>query len=532
MLTLEESLSTLQERVKNTPLSVAEILQILSGKGRSLILILLSLPFCQPIQIPGLSTPFGIIIAFFGLRIAFGKRIWLPKKLLAKTIPAHTLEKIISKTLFLVRKVKFLIHPRLAWMCHSFVMEKINGLAICILGILLAAPLPIPFSNLAAAWSILLIALGILEDDGVIVVIGYMTTLITLAFFLLLAVTVKKRILTAILSPFALAHAHFHSVPHAIIPNTASTYSLLNSIDFHPHELLFCVTHMQNNQMRLYNIDHRMRPILVQTIEGSHTRLNHPQHAVFSPDGQSLVAANWTDRSFNVYVRKNTGLFEEEPIHTFFLPKVLKRTKPHGIAFSSSGQYLAVACGAGSDYKNGLALFESTGDRFKPVDILTHKQLLGMPKGICFSPDGTCLLVSFCKPSCIAIFSIDRGKIDRQPKQIMEGAHTHLSRPEDIKLSPDGSYCAVSNSDKNTITFYHFDKNTNTIANTRPFWSLGNPEAHFTFPHGLAFSPEGSFLATTQFGHVEETSKGSIFWSPILPSQEGAVHLYLKKEEK
>lgn len=71
-------------------------------------------------------------------------------------------------------------------------MEKVNGLAICLLGILLALPLPIPLSNLTAAWSILLIAFGILEDDGLFVIIGYLVALLTVLFFFVIAINVKN----------------------------------------------------------------------------------------------------------------------------------------------------------------------------------------------------------------------------------------------------------------------------------------------------------------------------------------------------
>lgn len=190
--TLEEGILLLRQEGKDSPLSIGEILRILSGKGRSLILILLSMPFCQPIQIPGVSLPFGLAIAFIGLRIVFGKRIWLPQKLLAKKIPPHTFKKITDKTVALVRKIKSWIYPRLIWMCHSPVMEKGNGLIIFILGIFLALPLPIPLSNLTAAWSIFLVAFGMLEDDGVLVLMGYLLSLLTVIFFLLMGVTIKN----------------------------------------------------------------------------------------------------------------------------------------------------------------------------------------------------------------------------------------------------------------------------------------------------------------------------------------------------
>lgn len=191
--TFEEDIQLLQNEIKSAPsISIAQILDILSGKGRPLILMLLALPFCQPIQIPGLSTPFGLIIAFMGLRMALGKGMWLPARLLQKTIATPTLQKITDNVLAVVKRIKPWVHPRLNWMCHSQVMEKVNGLMIFFLGILLALPLPIPLSNLTAAWSIFFIALGILEDDGVFVLGGYFISLLTMLFFIIIAMQLKS----------------------------------------------------------------------------------------------------------------------------------------------------------------------------------------------------------------------------------------------------------------------------------------------------------------------------------------------------
>jgi hypothetical protein len=74
-------------------------------------------------------------------------------------------------------------------------MEKMHGLMICILGLLLALPLPIPLSNLTAAWSTFLIALGILEDDGASVLAGYLISLLTIIFFIVMGIKAKEFLL-------------------------------------------------------------------------------------------------------------------------------------------------------------------------------------------------------------------------------------------------------------------------------------------------------------------------------------------------
>jgi hypothetical protein len=189
---LRENLAILLEvSQKQSTVSIGEILKILSGKGRVLILILLSLPFCQPLQIPGLSTPFGLVIAFIGFRMAFGKRIWLPKNVLLKTVPSARIQKIAKKVLKLLTKMKRLIRPRFRWLNEHRPMHVCNGLLIVLLGIFLALPLPIPLTNLSAGWATLLLSIGLLEDDGAFLLAGYFVTLLTIVFFILLAFSIK-----------------------------------------------------------------------------------------------------------------------------------------------------------------------------------------------------------------------------------------------------------------------------------------------------------------------------------------------------
>lgn len=187
----DEDLNILRERSQKSPsLSIKEILEILSGKGRMIVLIFLSLPFCQPLQLPGMAIPFGIIISIFGIRIAFGHKIWLPKKILSKKIKAKTIQKIADKTILMISKMKRLIHPRLSWICDHGIMQIMNGLLIFVMGILLALPIPIPLTNITAGWSIFLVSLGLLENDGACVLAGYLISLLTIIFFILILISI------------------------------------------------------------------------------------------------------------------------------------------------------------------------------------------------------------------------------------------------------------------------------------------------------------------------------------------------------
>ncbi len=187
--TLEEDLAILVEKSRKEPsLTIKKILESLCGKSRLLLLVFLALPFCQPIPLPGLSTPIGIAIAFLGFRLALGKSIWLPQKMLKKTISSKTIQKTARLFLRILKKTSRLTHPRWPVLCGHAAMQIFNGLLVLFLGLFLALPLPIPFSNLLAGWSVFFITLGLLKDDGVIVFIGYLGSFLTLAFLVLIFV--------------------------------------------------------------------------------------------------------------------------------------------------------------------------------------------------------------------------------------------------------------------------------------------------------------------------------------------------------
>lgn len=198
---LAERLSHLLNLAQTQDVSVKVVIDTLAGKGQAVLLILFSLPFCQPIQIPGFSTPFGIILAFIGLRIAFGHRAWFPKVLLEKKIPYKALKNIASIAIKITDKLRFLISTRLVWLVQNPSLSIAHGVTISVLATLLALPLPIPLTNLLAAYPILAFGLGILEDDGLMIAIGYLLAIFSFSLFVALIWFGKEGILM-LLNPY------------------------------------------------------------------------------------------------------------------------------------------------------------------------------------------------------------------------------------------------------------------------------------------------------------------------------------------
>ncbi len=184
--TLEETFTQLLKEAEKGPLSIEEIIRLLSGRGLPMILILFIIPFCQPIQIPGLSTPFGFLVIFIGLRMAFGHHILLPQFILAKKVSRDVLIKVVQAASWVNQKAQNFTAIRLAYLSENPVVHVLNGVLIAILGVVLALPLPIPFSNMLVSWPILLISFGMTEDDGLFICLGYLLIAVCVGFFLAL----------------------------------------------------------------------------------------------------------------------------------------------------------------------------------------------------------------------------------------------------------------------------------------------------------------------------------------------------------
>jgi hypothetical protein len=168
-----ESLQRILVQAKEQGMTLEGLMRGLAKKGQAALLVLLSLPFCQPIQIPGFSTPFGLLLLYIGLRIGFGRSIWLPQWILQKQISYSLLEKIAKVTISVTNKLRYFIYPRLTYLVRNSILLTFHGLTIALLGIILALPLPIPLSNILAAYPLLMFGLAILEDDGVALLIAY-----------------------------------------------------------------------------------------------------------------------------------------------------------------------------------------------------------------------------------------------------------------------------------------------------------------------------------------------------------------------
>lgn len=150
-----------------------EIMQIFSGRGMYFLIALLLLPFCVPIPLPGLSTPFGLLVSLLSLRLLFRRHVFYPAWLVKKKVSSKTVKKIARQLEKIFLFLERFSHTRIPLLVHSPGMRVFHHLFFFVGGLILALPLPIPFTNALISWPLFCVGFGILQEDGLLVSIGY-----------------------------------------------------------------------------------------------------------------------------------------------------------------------------------------------------------------------------------------------------------------------------------------------------------------------------------------------------------------------
>jgi hypothetical protein len=150
---------------------VRDITESLGQRSFGFILLIFALPNSLPILgIPGVSTITGLPMLLVAVQMALGhKRVYLPRWIADSSLATADFQKLINKVAPWLRRIEKLMRPRIPVLTLGSA-ERWLGAFCVLLAFLLV--LPIPLGNLLPALGILFIALGLIESDGVCVLVG------------------------------------------------------------------------------------------------------------------------------------------------------------------------------------------------------------------------------------------------------------------------------------------------------------------------------------------------------------------------
>lgn len=172
--------------------TLRHLLAPLGADATALTAAFLALPFLSPVSLGPITTPASVLIALLGWQVIRRREgAPLPERFLNASVPQTAHRAMSAVVRHAHRWMHRISRPRLL-----HVVEGRHGRLLCGTGImagalLLAVPIPLlPLTNTFPALGVLLFALGWLERDGLLTVLGSASIAVSVAVFTALGVAV------------------------------------------------------------------------------------------------------------------------------------------------------------------------------------------------------------------------------------------------------------------------------------------------------------------------------------------------------
>lgn len=171
VLSISARLSALAEEAAQGggTVTLAWILTQLHERAFGLFLLILALPCCIPF-LYGVPQIVALPLMFIALQVLIGRPVpWLPQKLGARTVSAEALSNLARRSAPWLRKVEAVSKPRLAALTRA-PADRVVGLALVLFSASILVPLP--GTNSVPGLAVVIVSMGLLQRDGILVILG------------------------------------------------------------------------------------------------------------------------------------------------------------------------------------------------------------------------------------------------------------------------------------------------------------------------------------------------------------------------
>lgn len=181
-----ETLDHLFSGDRQSSLTLDEFLAGLQGRSYAFAIAALNLPNCIPTGIPWLSTITGLPMVFLLVQFFAGRTVpTLPPFVGRRGLQRGRLQRFLDRARGTIRWLENTVHAR-----HEGWVNGVPRRALLLAwsANIVVLTLPIPFDNLLPAWAVLFFCLALIEDDGVMAMLGWLLTLLTTVWTIFLLI--------------------------------------------------------------------------------------------------------------------------------------------------------------------------------------------------------------------------------------------------------------------------------------------------------------------------------------------------------
>lgn len=159
---LSAVLLALALRTDRERISIGDLLAALGDRALGALLFIFAFPNVLPVP-PGTSTLLGAPLVFLAAQLMLGRTPWLPAFVSRRSLLQADFAALVRRVVPWLQRAERLLRPRFTWAVLP-PMEHALGAVILLLSLVLV--LPIPLGNMLPALAISLMALAVLERDG------------------------------------------------------------------------------------------------------------------------------------------------------------------------------------------------------------------------------------------------------------------------------------------------------------------------------------------------------------------------------
>ncbi|MHB8798100.1 MAG: exopolysaccharide biosynthesis protein [Thermoanaerobaculia bacterium] len=187
---LMEAFAACREKAESQRLTLGEAFERLKESGFIFVCVLQALPFLQPVALGPVSTVLGLSLATLGWQMARGRSSpWLPSRVAAWAPSPAVWRRLFGTAGKILGVCRRFTRRRLSSWVAGERGRRTGGVLIVLAGLLVSVPLVgVPFSNALPALAVVFVALGELEEDGLMLVAAAGALVLTVLYFATLAV--------------------------------------------------------------------------------------------------------------------------------------------------------------------------------------------------------------------------------------------------------------------------------------------------------------------------------------------------------
>lgn len=231
------------------------------------------------------------------------------------------------------------------------------------------------------------------------------------------------------------------------------------------------------------------------SIEGEISLLNRPEGIAFSPSGDCLAIASFHGNQVLFFRTFNSS----QPIFVLNLPTGSLQYL-HDVAFSPDGDHFAIAC----RYSNKVMVFKKNASGFydeEPfVEIKGSSAKLKGINAIKYHPNGKFLGVCDLPGNKIALYRYSEDSYEKLPCQIIRSSRNTLNGPDGLAFSSDGNLLAVTSHENNSLLIFESIPGMLGQYSARPVEVLKWDPSTCCYPHSTCFHPIDDTLVVSFAG--------------------------------